>query len=106
MQTSISYFFTQLRAIVDLFFHSGFFNSQKTMIIFALFVLLGNIGANFALPRAGKVYEKFDTVSKILKTAFWCSFHKIQSILELMPDQCYRVHQCYRFFLILNTISD
>ena len=29
----------------------------------------------------GKDYEKFDTVSKILKTAFWCSFHKIKSIL-------------------------
>ena len=29
----------------------------------------------------GKDYEKFDTVSKILKTAFWCSFHKINSIL-------------------------
>ena len=37
---------------------------------------------------AGKDYEKFDKVSKILKTASWCSFHKIQSILELMPDQC------------------
>ena len=47
----------------------------------------------------GKDYEKFDTVSKILKTAFWWSFHKIQSMLLY---NVLLIYKCCLFTFVAN----